>query len=67
MPAPQLVAAETERARAGALSRNTARRPCALGVFGAPTFVVDGEIYWGQDRLEFVDRALAKKRAGQAS
>lgn len=29
------------------------------GVFGAPTYVVDGEIYWGQDRLDFVERALA--------
>ena len=24
----------------------------ALGVFGAPTFVVDGEVFWGDDRLE---------------
>jgi 2-hydroxychromene-2-carboxylate isomerase len=29
------------------------------GVFGAPTYVVDGVLYWGQDRLDFVDRALA--------
>ena len=29
------------------------------GVFGAPSFVLDGEIYWGQDRLDFVERALA--------
>ena len=28
------------------------------GVFGAPTFVIDGVLFWGQDRLEFVDRAL---------
>ena len=32
-----------------------------LGVFGAPTFVLDGERFWGQDRLDFVDRALAAK------
>ena len=24
----------------------------ALGIFGAPTFVVDSEIFWGDDRLE---------------
>jgi carboxymethylenebutenolidase len=30
------------------------------GVFGAPSYVVDGEIYWGQDRLDFVERALAR-------
>ncbi|MBL8372775.1 MAG: 2-hydroxychromene-2-carboxylate isomerase [Burkholderiaceae bacterium] len=28
------------------------------GVFGAPTYVVDGEMFWGQDRLDFVERVL---------
>ena len=32
----------------------------AANVFGAPWYVVDGEGYWGQDRLDFVERALAK-------
>lgn len=27
-------------------------------VFGAPTFIIDDQIYWGQDRLNFVDRHL---------
>lgn len=35
----------------------------AAGVFGAPTFVLEGERFWGQDRLGFVDRALAALRA----
>lgn len=30
----------------------------ARGVFGAPTFFVDGQMFWGQDRLEFVKEAL---------
>ena len=30
----------------------------ARGIFGAPTFFVDGAMYWGQDRLDFVARAL---------
>lgn len=29
------------------------------GVFGAPWYLVDGEAFWGQDRLDFVDRKLA--------
>ena len=29
------------------------------GVFGAPTFFVDNEMFWGQDRLDFVHDALA--------
>jgi 2-hydroxychromene-2-carboxylate isomerase len=35
------------------------RRAIEAGVFGAPSYVIDGEIFWGQDRLEFVDRRLA--------
>ncbi|MEX0922921.1 MAG: 2-hydroxychromene-2-carboxylate isomerase [Rhodovibrionaceae bacterium] len=30
------------------------------GVFGAPTYVYAGELFWGQDRLDFLDRALAE-------
>ena len=30
-----------------------------LQVFGAPTYVIEGELFWGQDRLDFVERALA--------
>lgn len=32
----------------------------ALQVFGAPSYVIDGEIFWGQDRLDFVARRLAR-------
>ena len=32
------------------------------GVFGAPSFVLpSGEIFWGQDRLELLERALKKE------
>jgi 2-hydroxychromene-2-carboxylate isomerase len=30
-----------------------------LGIFGAPTFVIEGERFWGQDRLDFVERRLS--------
>ena len=30
------------------------------GVFGVPTWSLDGELFWGQDRLEFLDRALTR-------
>ena len=30
----------------------------ARGVFGAPTFFVDGHMFWGQDRLDFVKEML---------
>ena len=31
----------------------------ARGVFGAPMYIYNDELFWGQDRLEFLDRALA--------
>jgi 2-hydroxychromene-2-carboxylate isomerase len=33
-------------------------RAIARGVFGAPTFFVGDEIFWGKDRLDFVERRL---------
>lgn len=29
-------------------------------VFGAPSYVIDGEVFWGQDRLDFVQRRLSR-------
>ncbi len=31
----------------------------ARGVFGAPTYFYNDEMFWGQDRLDFLDEALA--------
>lgn len=39
--------------------RNT-EEAIAAKVFGAPWYVVDGEPFWGQDRLDFVERALKR-------
>ena len=36
------------------------QRAIAAGVFGAPSYVVEGEIFWGQDRLDFLQRRLNK-------
>jgi 2-hydroxychromene-2-carboxylate isomerase len=32
----------------------------AASVFGSPWYVLDGENFWGQDRLDFLERALQK-------
>jgi 2-hydroxychromene-2-carboxylate isomerase len=40
-----------------ALRRNT-EEAAARGVFGVPTFVVDGEVFWGVDALDFVKAFL---------
>jgi 2-hydroxychromene-2-carboxylate isomerase len=36
------------------------REAIARGVFGAPTYAVEDELFWGQDRLDFLDRKMAK-------
>jgi carboxymethylenebutenolidase len=51
--------------KAGAAPETAAKRDAYTkhaieqSVFGAPFFVIDGERFWGQDRLDFVDRKLA--------
>ena len=44
----------------GAADRHTANTERALErqVFGAPSYVYNGELFWGQDRLDFLERAL---------
>lgn len=46
---------ETMAERFAALTEEAISR----GVFGAPSYVYNDEIFWGQDRLDFLDRALA--------
>ena len=33
------------------------------GVFGSPAYVLEGEVFWGQDRLDLLEDALASGRA----
>lgn len=63
-PSALLAAAETDQTADAyaALSREAIDR----GVFGSPTYVYRDEVYWGQDRLDFLDRALAAARASGA-
>ena len=35
------------------------REAIDLGLFGAPSYLYRGEVFWGQDRLDFLDRAIA--------
>jgi 2-hydroxychromene-2-carboxylate isomerase len=34
------------------------RQAVARGVFGYPTYIYDGELFWGQDRLDFLARKV---------
>ena len=38
--------------------RSNTEEAAARGVFGVPTFVLDGEVFWGADAIEFVKAVL---------
>ena len=52
-----LIAAAASDQTSKNLDKNT-QHAIDVGVFGAPTYIIDGELYWGQDRLNFVERSL---------
>ena len=39
-----------------------AERALDAGVFGSPSYVLEGEVFWGQDRLDLLDDALESAR-----
>jgi 2-hydroxychromene-2-carboxylate isomerase len=41
--------------------RSYTERAVAAGVFGSPSYVLNGEVFWGQDRLDFLDAALTEQ------
>lgn len=57
LPAARLAASQAESVQA-TYERYT-QQAIAANVFGAPSYVIDGEIFWGQDRLDHVERRLA--------
>ena len=58
LPAQRLEAAQSPDVQA--LFDVNTQRAIDAGVFGAPSYVIDGELFWGQDRLDFVERRLAR-------
>lgn len=52
---------------AGAIAAYAANTEEAIrrSVFGSPTYFVAGDMFYGQDRLEMVERALQRPYAGQ--
>jgi len=57
VPAEMLEGIESEQARTDL--RDAVSASLARGVFGSPFFFVDGEPFWGSDRLEQLDEWLA--------
>lgn len=57
-PAAARLAAQSEAPPARAALRAATQAALARGVFGAPFIVVDGEPFWGQDRLPMIEAWL---------
>jgi len=57
MDGPALCAA-AEAEVVGEIYETYTNEALQRGVFGSPTFFVGDEMFWGQDRLDFVERAL---------
>ncbi|MED5406912.1 MAG: 2-hydroxychromene-2-carboxylate isomerase [Pseudomonadota bacterium] len=53
-----LVRAESEECQ-NEVETNT-EEAISRGVFGVPTYLIGDQLFWGQDRLDFVERALAR-------
>jgi 2-hydroxychromene-2-carboxylate isomerase len=53
-----MAAADSDNARARLAA--VTESAIARGVFGAPMFFVEGEMFWGKDRLDFVERWLTR-------
>jgi 2-hydroxychromene-2-carboxylate isomerase len=56
------LAAADQVGKAYQAATNEAKR---LGIFGSPTFVVDGEVFWGDDRMDDAIEWLTARRASE--
>lgn len=55
---PDELVAESEKSSVQAIYDAFTQEAIDRQVFGAPTYILDDEPFWGQDRLDFVERAL---------
>ncbi len=60
MDGKALLAATRDAAVIAEYEANT-EEAMKLGVFGAPCYVFDGELFWGQDRLQMLEWRLTQK------
>ncbi|MEQ9171996.1 MAG: 2-hydroxychromene-2-carboxylate isomerase [Rhodospirillales bacterium] len=56
--------ARADTAEIDAAARANTEQAKSLGVFGAPTYVIGDELFWGQDRLDFVEEKVSAQDHG---
>ena len=58
--ADELIDHTNQKIVADEIKKNT-EKALNSQVFGAPTYVIDDQVFWGQDRLDFVERYVKRK------
>jgi len=66
LPGEELVERSASDA-VGAVYAQNRQDAIAAGVFGSPAYVLGGEVFWGQDRIELLADALKSGRAPYTS
>lgn len=61
LPGTELVEASRSDAVVGTYDENT-EALIAIGGFGSPSYVLNGELFWGQDRIDLLEDAIASGR-----
>ncbi len=56
----RLLAMEDDAARSWRPGYASHEEATERGVFGTPTWIYKDMLYWGQDRLDFLDEALSE-------
>lgn len=60
---PDRLLAVARSPEAAAIRRANSEEAVAADAIGVPAYVVDGEAFWGEDRIEHLEHALATGRA----
>jgi 2-hydroxychromene-2-carboxylate isomerase len=58
----EAIAAAAQTAAIGDIYERNRLDAIDIGAFGSPCYVLDGEVFWGQDRLELLEDALKSGR-----
>ncbi|MCK0196056.1 2-hydroxychromene-2-carboxylate isomerase [Ancylobacter sp. 6x-1] len=59
---PSDILVEASGQKIAGLYEENRRRAVESDVFGSPSYVLDGEVFWGQDRIELLEQALSSRR-----
>lgn len=62
-----MIVAQAASGDVGAAYDQNRQDAIAAGVFGSPAWVLDGEVFWGQDRIELLADALKSGRKAYTS